>query len=223
MIASRASSRGSSASTTSSATFAITTSVGRQIVDERVGAIGRQVDAVRVRVQVCDLDCVLLVVDGDDRPEPELLGGDREHAGAAPDVEQARRLELLEQVEAQPRRRVRAGAECAARIDHDRREALGRLLPRRPDPEAADDDAVVELAPRLLPPFGEGRRADLEELAERALAGVVGVDGEAAVDLLDADGKDVEQLRELELATGDEDASQRNALFSFSKNPSSAL
>jgi hypothetical protein len=82
---------------------------------------------------------------------------------------------------------------------------------------------VVELAPRLLPPLGEGRRADLEELAERALAGVVGVDREAALDLLDADGKDVEQLRELELATGDEDASQRNALFSFSKNPSSAL
>jgi hypothetical protein len=81
----------------------------------------------------------------------------------------------------------------------------------------------MELAPRLFPALGERRRADLEELAERGLAGVVGVDGEAAVDLLDADREDVEQLRELELATGDEDASQRNALFSFSKNPSSAL
>jgi hypothetical protein len=82
---------------------------------------------------------------------------------------------------------------------------------------------VVELAPRFLPALGERRRADVEELPERGLAGVVGVDGKAAVDLLDADRKDVEQLCELDLAAGDEDASQRNALFSFSKNPSSAL
>jgi hypothetical protein len=82
---------------------------------------------------------------------------------------------------------------------------------------------VVELPPRLLPALGERRRADLEELSQRRLAGVVGVDGEAAVDLLDTDREDVEQLRELELAAGNEDASQRNALFNFSKKPSSAL
>jgi hypothetical protein len=82
---------------------------------------------------------------------------------------------------------------------------------------------VVELAPRLFPPLGERRRADLEELAECPLAGVVGVDREAALDLLDAEGEDIEQPRELELAAGNEDASQRNALFSFSKKPSSAL
>jgi hypothetical protein len=82
---------------------------------------------------------------------------------------------------------------------------------------------VVELAPRLFPALGERRRGDVEELPERGLTGIVGVDGEAAVDLLDADGEDVEQLGELELATGNEDASQRNALFSFSKKPSSAL
>jgi hypothetical protein len=58
---------------------------------------------------------------------------------------------------------------------------------------------------------------------EHAFARVVGVDGVSAYDLLDADGEEIEQLRELELATGDEDAPQRNALFSFSKKPSSAV
>jgi hypothetical protein len=81
----------------------------------------------------------------------------------------------------------------------------------------------MKLAPRLFPALGERRGADLEELPQRRLAGVVGVDGEAAVDLLDTDREDVEQLRELELAAGNEDASQRNALFNFSKKPSSAL
>jgi hypothetical protein len=60
-------------------------------------------------------------------------------------------------------------------------------------------------------------------LFERALARVVRVDGVSTDDLLDTDGEEIEQLRELELATGDEDAPQRNALFSFSKKPSSAV
>jgi hypothetical protein len=81
---------------------------------------------------------------------------------------------------------------------------------------------VVELSPRLFPALGERGRGDVEVLAECAFARVVGVDGVAAVDLLDADGEEIEQLRELELATGNEDAPQRNALFSFSKKPSSA-
>jgi hypothetical protein len=82
---------------------------------------------------------------------------------------------------------------------------------------------VVELSPCFLPALGERGRGDVEVLAERAFARVVGVDGVAAVDLLDADGEEIEQLRELELATGNEDAPQRNALFSFSKQPSSAV
>jgi hypothetical protein len=81
----------------------------------------------------------------------------------------------------------------------------------------------MELAPRLLPALRERRRGDLEVEAELALAGVVGVDGVAAVDLLDADREQVEQLGELGLAPGYEDAPQRNALFSFSKKPSSAV
>jgi hypothetical protein len=81
----------------------------------------------------------------------------------------------------------------------------------------------VELAPRLLPALGERGRADVEVLTQCALARVVGVHGVSAGYLLDADGEEIEQLRELELATGDEDAPQRNALFSFSKKPSSAV
>jgi hypothetical protein len=82
---------------------------------------------------------------------------------------------------------------------------------------------VVEVAPRVLPALREVVRGDVEAVAERALARIVGVDGEAAVDLLDALREDVEQLCELRLAAGDDDASQRNALLSFSKNPSSGL
>jgi hypothetical protein len=82
---------------------------------------------------------------------------------------------------------------------------------------------VVEVAPRVLPALGNGLGGHVEAIAQSALAVLVGVDGEAVVDLLDALREDVEQLRELGLAAGDDDASQRNALFSFSKKPSSAL
>ena len=101
----------------------------------------------------CDLDGVGIDVDGDDRREAELRGGDREHAGAAADVEQARRRgSSWSSSRRQPRRRVRAGAERTARDrSRPRVDAGGRLLPRRADPEAADDDAVVELAPARPP------------------------------------------------------------------------
>src|SRR5207253_699011 len=55
------------------------------------------------------------------------------------------------------------------------------------------------------------------------LAQRVGIDSEAAVEFLDALREEVEQLRELGLAPGDDDAPQRNALFSLSKKPSSLL
>jgi hypothetical protein len=82
---------------------------------------------------------------------------------------------------------------------------------------------MVELAPGLLPALRERGGGDLEMEAELALAGVVGVDGVTAVDLLDAHREQVEQLGELGLASGYEDAPQRNALLSFSKKPSSAV
>jgi hypothetical protein len=101
---------------------------------------------------------------------------------------------------------------------------LGRcVFPRRPDPEAADDAAVVERPPRVFPAVGDLVAPDAEALAQLVLADGIGVDREAAVDLLDSLRKQIEQLCELELAAGDDDASQRNALLSFSNKPSSGL
>jgi hypothetical protein len=60
-------------------------------------------------------------------------------------------------------------------------------------------------------------------LADRLLTLVVGVDGIAVAEVLDTAREELQQLGERELATGDDDASQRNALLSFSKKPSSAL
>ncbi len=192
-----------------------------ELVDECVALERGDGDTIHAGVRKGHLDRVGVDVDPDDRPEAELRRSDREDAGAAAHVEQAAALELLEQLEGEPRRRVPAGAEGSPRIDHDRIAALGRVLPRRPDPEAADDDTVVEGAPVALPAVGDRFRGDVETLAERELAVAVGVDDETALDLLDPLREEIEQLRELGLAACDDDASQRNALFSFSKKPSS--
>jgi hypothetical protein len=80
---------------------------------------------------------------------------------------------------------------------------------------------VVEAPPVVLPAVGDRLRDDVEACAQYPLAVGVGVDGEAAGDLLESLRKELEQLRELGLAAGDEDPSQRKALFSFSKKPSS--
>jgi hypothetical protein len=77
---------------------------------------------------------------------------------------------------------------------------------------------VVERAPPVLPPFLDVvDRDDVE--AERRL---LGVDGVRAVELLDTLREDVEQERELGLATDDDVTlqRQRNALLSLSKSPS---
>jgi hypothetical protein len=79
----------------------------------------------------------------------------------------------------------------------------------------------MEGAPVVLPTARDSFRGDVEALAERELAVAVGVDGETALDLLDPLREAVEQLCELGLAACDDDPSQRNALFSFSKKPSS--
>jgi hypothetical protein len=77
---------------------------------------------------------------------------------------------------------------------------------------------VVEAAPGVLPALGDV--FDLDDVeAERRL---VGVDGERAVELLDALREDVEQEREFGLAADDDVAlqRQRKALFSLPKSPS---
>jgi hypothetical protein len=111
---------------------------------------------------------------------------------------------------------VGAGAERAARIDHDGDRVGRRLLPRRPDPAAPDPDAVVIGAPSVLPTLGHVVHfQDVEP--ERRL---VGVDRVGAVELLDALREDVKEQRELGLAADDDVALQRKALLSLSKSPS---
>jgi hypothetical protein len=112
---------------------------------------------------------------------------------------------------------VCAGAESSPRIDHDRDGALGRLLPRRPHPAAADPHAVVERPPAVLPALGDVVDGDDVEAEQRLLR----VDGIRAVQFLDALREDVEQEGELGLAADDDISSQRNALFSLSKKLSS--
>src|SRR5205807_3579035 len=108
-------------------------------------------DAVRPRVRSGDLARGLVEVDRAHRGEAELRGRDREHAGPTADVEQARRLGFLEELETQTGRGMGAGAEGAARVDHDCQRAVRRLVPGRTDPEPADADAVMEVAPGVLP------------------------------------------------------------------------
>src|SRR5262249_17530686 len=142
--------------------------------------------------------------------------GYRQDSRAAANVEQARRLVLLQQLEAEPGRRVRAGAEGAAGIDHYRGPVGRRLFPRRADPGAADPASVGENAPPALPAgFDVVHRDDVE--AER---GLVGVDRVGAVELLDTFREDVEQERELRLAADDHVSPQWNALLSLAKSPS---
>src|SRR5215470_11811947 len=86
-----------------------------------------------------------------------------------------------------------AGPEGASGIDDDGCPPRRRLLPRWPDPERADRDAVMELPPPLLPPlldvacrdvaegraycllaFGVAVADELEDVAELALFEAVG-------------------------------------------------
>ena len=72
-----------------------------------------------------------------------------------------------------------SGSEGAARFDHDHPDAVGRQLPGRADPERADPNAVVKLAPALLPVLGDLTHRDIGEVrAHAALARCVGVGGQ---------------------------------------------
>jgi hypothetical protein len=188
-------------------------------------------DAVRFCVPTRRLDRRRVHVDGDDRMEPELRSGDRKDAGAATRVEQAPAAELVQETETEPSRRMRTRPEREARVDDDRQRIGRRLLPRRPDPERADPDRPVKLAPALLPARLDRLGGDPRELpAQASLPRRVRVDGELAVRFLEPLGVEIEQLRgrllELVGRNRDDDPAelvQRNALFSFSKNPSSLL
>ncbi len=215
-------------------------------VDVREGNVGRgQLDGERVRLPRVDDDAVQagvplrrldrggIAVDGDDGLEAELGGGDGEHTRAAADVEQAATLELVEEAEAESGRRVRTGPEGAARVDDDRDRTVRRHFPGRADPERADPDGPVELTPALFPAGLDRLRGDVgERCPQTLLTGLVGVDRKLAVALFEAFGMELEQLgsgwleqvrRDREDDPAELALAQRNALFSLSKNPSSAL
>ena len=156
-------------------------------------------------------------VDRGHRREAELRCGDGEDARAATDVEQARRLDLLQEVEAEPRRRVRAGAERAARVDDDGDAPRPAAPPTagRPSSRPTRTPWWNARQPSSQPSATSSTVDDIEP--ERRL---VGVDGVRAVELLDALREDVEQERELRLAADDDVPPQRNALLSLSKSPS---
>ncbi|HEV2903239.1 MAG TPA: hypothetical protein VGW30_08260 [Gaiellaceae bacterium] len=124
---------------------------------------------------------------------------------------------------------MRARPEGTTGIDDDRDRIRRRLLPGRPDPERPDPDRPVELAPPLLPAGLDRPRRDLrEELPEPCLSVGVRVDGELAVGLFEAFRMELEEPgpRRLERLSRNRECdppqlAQRNALFSFSKNPSS--
>ena len=98
--------------------FATATSAGGQRLAERIGEPQLELDAVRrARSRRVASIAAGSWSTAMHRREAEPRRRDREHAGAAADVEQAPPLELVEQLEAEPRRRVAAGAERAAGID----------------------------------------------------------------------------------------------------------
>jgi hypothetical protein len=149
----------------------------------------RDRDAVRGRVNACRLERHLVDVDRLHRREAELRGRNGEDPGAAADVEQARRLHVLQELEAEPGGRMRPRPERTAGVDHDRDGVSRGILPRGPDPATADPDAVMKSAPAVLPAFDHVVHRDDVEPDRR----LVGVDREGAVELLDTLREDVEQ------------------------------
>jgi hypothetical protein len=124
--------------------------------------------------------------------------GDREDSRAASDVDDAAELLLEEELEAEARRRVRARPERASWIDDDGDGSGRRRLPGRPDPEWADLDGVVELAPPIFPTVGDLGYERAGESGEHPFgAGPVGreLDGLDALRFLEALGRELDEPR----------------------------
>ena len=144
------------------------------------------------------------------------------------------RSRWLDQLEAEPGRRVRAGPECEAGVDHDRDETRRRLLPGRPDPERADLDRAVEAHPLVSQPSGTVSTRTSPNLARNRSAPASSVNATSSVasapgNSANPSGKSssIARGRFLDVRAGNDDRSaqkaQRKALFSFSKKPSSGL
>src|SRR5438105_5591478 len=201
---------------------------------KRIGQAKVERDAVRRGVASGRLDRDRIVVDGEHRPEAEPGRRDRDHSGPAAHIGQALRRKLPEQLEAEPRGGVSPGAERAAGIDHDRLRVSRSGLPRRADPELADPNRPVKIAPAILPARGNVSGRDRAEGSPEALlAAGVGVrrelDAVRKVSLLEPLREELEHdgARDLGAAGRDDrgdapERPQRKALFSLSKNPSSS-
>ena len=175
---------------------------------------------------------VLVGIEGDHRRKAELRCDDRQDAGSAAEVDDARGLELEHQLDAQLRRRMGAGAERTARVDHDRGRVCRPVGPGRPDPERPDTDGLVKRLPTIAPVGGDVLPSYAsEDVPEPLLAARIRVSDEldsvGALDLFEALWEELEHLRARFLCAlgGDgnrnpPDRVQRNALFSLSKNPS---
>ena len=179
------------------------------------------------------LDRRLVDVDADDRLVAELARRDREHARAAADVEQARPLQRLDQLEAELRRRVRTGSEREPGVDHDRHETGRGPLPRRPDPERADLDRAVEAHPLALPAVGHGSTRMSPNLARSRSAPAPSVNATSSSPPRRRARQTLPETARASRASPPRRArrerrrsaqqAQRKALFSFSKKPSSGL
>jgi hypothetical protein len=130
---------------------------------------------------------------------------------------------------------MRARSESLARIDDHRHESFVRRLPRRPDPQRPDRHGPVERAPSVGPVRLDVAGDDVrEDGAQRFLERRLDVRDErellAQVDLLEAFGDELEQLRALCFDSAGVDShrdapeaasAQRKTARSRSKNPSS--
>ena len=172
-----------------------------------------ELDAVCNRVSARGLERRGIIVDGHDRLVAQPGRNERQHPGAAAEIEErTARGQREHQLEAHPGRGVCAGAERPSGIyDHIER-GFGRRLPRRPDGQpAVDHQRPVELAPAVGPVVGHLFGKDLDQrvagggaqirerrqFARRAVERVL--DGGAVIDLLDAAGRQVQQLGQHQL------------------------
>ena len=177
MITRAARSRGRAPSTASAAMFASARSVVGQLVLAQVGLAGRR---SRRRCRPRSARSPRPPAGRSRTPAPGRSRASRPRSRARPSRSRrrarCRAARASSSCETELRRRMAAGAEGAARIDHDRDRVLVRLLPRRADPERADPDRLVELAPAILPVLLDvGGGGTAERLPDPLLAGGVRV------------------------------------------------
>ena len=111
------------------------------------------------------LDARRVVIERRDRIPAEPGGGDREHAGPAPEVEKPSAHRQREhRLEAQTRGRVSARPERLRRVDHDLNRGPHRRLPRRSHRQPiAEHERPMKRTPPLRPIVGDLGSADLDE------------------------------------------------------------